>query len=71
MPGDEFRRRSTSGAGVGMVTVIFDDAPWPFAILFVGVDNSEKTDPDLNLKTLFFSLSGSNPRSTTYARMPK
>jgi hypothetical protein len=36
-----------------MVTVIFDDAPWPFAILFVGVDNSEKTDPDLNLKKEF------------------
>ena len=26
-----------------------DDAPWPFTILFVGVDNGEKTDPDLNL----------------------
>jgi hypothetical protein len=27
-----------------------DDAPWPFTILFVGVDNGDKTDPDLNLK---------------------
>ena len=30
-----------------------DDAPWPFTILFVGVDNGEKTDPDLNLKREF------------------
>ena len=30
-----------------------DDAPFPFTILFVGVDNSDKTDPDLNLKAEF------------------
>ena len=30
-----------------------DDAPWPFTILFVGVDNGDKTDPDLNLKREF------------------
>jgi hypothetical protein len=30
-----------------------DDAPWPFTILFVGVDNGEKTDPDLHLKREF------------------
>jgi hypothetical protein len=30
-----------------------DDAPWPFTILFVGVDNGEKTDPDLHLQREF------------------
>jgi len=30
-----------------------DDAPWPFTILFVGVDNGDKTDPDLNLNREF------------------
>jgi hypothetical protein len=43
-----------------------DDAPWPFTILFVGVDNGEKTDPDLNLKNEFEKIEQAYRESKVY-----
>ncbi len=43
-----------------------DDAPWPFTILFVGVDNGEKTDPDLNLKKEFENIEQAYRESKVY-----
>ncbi len=43
-----------------------DDAPWPFTILFVGVDNGEKTDPDLNLKGEFEKIEQAYRESKVY-----
>jgi hypothetical protein len=43
-----------------------DDAPWQFTILFVGVDNGEKTDPDLNLKSEFEKIQQTYRESKVY-----
>ena len=43
-----------------------DDAPWSFTILFVGVDNDEETDPDLNLKNEFEKIKQVYRESNVY-----
>ena len=42
------------------------EAPWPFTILFVGVDNGDKTEPDLNLKEEFKKIEQAYRESMAY-----
>jgi len=43
-----------------------DEAPWPLTILFVGVDNGDKSQPDLNLKLEFEKIEQAYRESKAY-----
>jgi hypothetical protein len=42
------------------------EAPWPLTILFVGVDNGDKSQPDLNLKLEFEKIKQAYRESKAY-----